>query len=232
MSTEPPSTFEGILDDAAASHPAPAPNAPTLAQDVAQLVGVDVAPAQPGDAPTVSAPPMRLLDKRGNEWNPARHVTPPTTTARGTWKLLRGAGDGAACLPAPTAPPAPAAPAPGQVSTPAPLPTPPPINTRAQAEAWADCAFGVLASVIDPIWKPADAERENIIAALDKWMIASGFTADLTPGWALVIAVGTYSLPRALHPATKQRIGKLVAARKAAKLQLADAGGDVDAQAA
>jgi len=68
--------------------------------------------------------------------------------------------------------------------------------------------FGITTSVGGAHWSPSDDERKNIEQCTSKYLEAQDIK-DVPPGWALVLVVGMYSLPRIFHPETKKQVKKI-----------------------
>jgi hypothetical protein len=152
-------TIDTLLDASVESHPKPSAIADELVNEAAGELCATDSPGSPG-------------------WDPTLHASPPTRTARGTWKLLRGrAAREAAAAAAGIA---------GDVAG---------ADPDASAEAMCDTFFGCAAGMFGERWEPTPAERRNVQSALARYFRASG-TIDLPPGLALVLAVGAYALPR------------------------------------
>jgi hypothetical protein len=75
-----------------------------------------------------------------------------------------------------------------------------------------NCAFmsvmaftGVAQGIFGDEWKAEEAEADMLTEATTQYFHSQGIT-DITPGWALVLAVGGYALPRFMMPKTKAKI--------------------------
>jgi hypothetical protein len=181
----PDDSLDSVLDRAVADHPAPSPIADEL---IAEAQAENA--AQPVDVQRTQLPPG---------FNPDLHVWPPTKTARGTWRKLRS---GQTNPPAVVAQLAPKDDAAGDVAAATPA---------AAADAMCATFFALAAAMIGPEWHPTDEERTAIVDALTRYYATAG-VIDLPPGVALALAVGAYAVPRAMLPATRQRIAKLIGA--------------------
>jgi hypothetical protein len=171
--------LDQLVDEAVEAHPMPSASAPVLiAEAQAELAGDT--PAQPG-----------AHDGAPAGWDPRVHVSPPTSTARGGWKLKPGirASDVAALIGAPEGAPA---------------------DTATAANDHAELFFGLCAMALGPEWKPEDAEASEIKRQLQRVYDKHG-CIDLPPGAALALAVSMYALPRAMLPSTRERIGAAAA---------------------
>lgn len=116
-------------------------------------------------------------------WNPEIHESPPRKTTRGTWALRRGAR--AAC---PDAPPDPVTAAQNMCAT----------------------FFAMAAALLGEEWAPSEGERAEVERCLARVFVAHG-AIDLPPVAGLIVALGMYSIPRALQPESREKIGRAVA---------------------
>ncbi len=123
-------------------------------------------------------------------WDPRFHVDPPTRTARGGWKLKPGvrSSDVTALIDEEGNAPA---------------------DSATCASNLCDTFFAIAAALLGDAWAPADAEAAEIKRCLTRYFDVNG-SIDLPPGWALGLAVGTYALPRALLPETRERVAGAV----------------------
>lgn len=188
-------TLDDVVGAAAAAHPHPNQQAPQIVADVmARHGGGDDSADAPAPTTAPQAPAQR--DNKGNAYDAALHESPARITARGTWAKRRGpmaldefaplTADGATAV-APTAP------------------APPPVDHRAMAQAWCDKLFAVAILFRGPHWEPSEAERRDVSSAMERWMRDSGWAVDLPPGWALLLSVGLYALPRVQVDAAQRK---------------------------
>lgn len=219
---DPSTTFDALVADAADAHPLPSAQAHRAAAELAERLDLD--PPAADAPPAVAQQPRQALsvalrDRFGDPWDPTQHSTPPDITARGTWrKLPRGAAPpdqdddtGSAESVTPAAGADPLGPESGGGPAPDAQPIPVAAQVRHPACAWSEMFFATARMVLGPAWEPAPAERDEINRALARWMDAQQLTADLPPGWALVMAVGVYALPRSTDPETIRRAAVLAA---------------------
>ena len=84
-------------------------------------------------------------------------------------------------------------------------------NYRLAAERYFDMFHNLAAAGFqDPAWHPRDNnEREFVVEPLQKYLESQG-AQDLPPGWALVVAIGLYSLARTQSPPTKAKLGMVI----------------------
>ncbi|MDH4379166.1 MAG: hypothetical protein QE263_04600 [Vampirovibrionales bacterium] len=75
-----------------------------------------------------------------------------------------------------------------------------------------NCAFmavmsftGVAQGIFGDEWKPGESEMDMLTQSTTDYFHAQGIT-DITPGWALVLGIGAYALPRLTMPKTKAKI--------------------------
>lgn len=184
-----------LAADAADNHPEPSPVAAEVLRDAQQQHAPDAAQQQHA---TAAQQATQQRDRSGATWNAAQHAYPPRLTTRGTWAKRR-AGD--AQTPQPCASPAPT-PAAQQPTDAQPGVVPQLVagpSPHEAAQLWAARFFAVATSLMGDHWQPTPPEEKDVASCLGRYFEIHG-SIDLPPGWALVVAVATYALPRSFHP--------------------------------
>jgi hypothetical protein len=180
-------TLDDVLNRAVGSHPEPSTIAPEL---IAQADADDATPAhQVAGAARVVFP---------DGFDPAIHIYPPQRTARNTWRKLRP-GQKNENLPST-----------GNVGADVASA----VTSAGAAENVCAAFFGIAPALLnratDVDWSPTPEERTAVVDALTRYFDAHG-SIDIPPGVALILAVGTYALPRAMQLERVQALyGKLL----------------------
>lgn len=186
----PDASLADVLDRAVAGHPAPSAIAPELIAEAQQEFST------PAHQATTAA---RVYP---SGFDPALHVYPPEKTARGTWrKLRRGQANNLDAL----------NPSPSEFDD-AAAESQPGESPAQAAENVCATFFAIAPALLGGEWEPTTEERAAVQTALTRYYAANG-SIDLPPGLALILAVGTYALPRAMAMPAVQRLYTKAAAK-------------------
>lgn len=199
-------TLDQLVGDNIASHPQPSPEASRIVADMLS----DGASSATSAAPSTGAPrpATGTRDSRGTPYDPMLHVTSDAAggyvTARGTWRKrskLASADSISADIDALDAPPS------LDSATSAATPA---VDFASMADAWTERFFTTCTVLLGDDWEPSAAQRRDVRGSTERWMRASNWSVDLPPGWALVMAVGMYALPRVALQSTRDRVGAII----------------------
>jgi len=85
--------------------------------------------------------------------------------------------------------------------------------SRQAGVVMANTMLSICMGVFGEEWVPSDAEKMGLEHATGEWAVAQGIE-DFPPGVALVMAWGTFAVPRFFQPKTKARVAGFVAKAK------------------
>jgi len=196
--------LDDVIQEAIEAQPEPAATGAGVREELHTLT-MSAAPTADG---TPQAP---RVSRKGEIWNPRLHASPPSETARGTWRKLLG----------PNLSPV------GSVDA---LPVAPaPVSPAEAAHNTCATAFDTCALLLDQVfplgdgveWQPTEKERENIERALTRFYeLHPEWAVDLPPGAALAFAVAGYALPRLMAvPQVRELLQRVMHGRAKAKLK-------------
>jgi len=208
-------TLDDVVNGNVDGHPQPNAQAPEIVREVMRLHGGDSSGVTDqgrsvgtASQPASDQPAPGTPDSKGTPYDPAQHVTSGKyITARGTWRKRRDDDDSASASPGAVELP-PLAPA-DDASTAGAAPAV--TDHAAIADAWVDRAVTILRMALGDEWEPSPEQRRDLTASTARYMAATNWTMDLTPGWALLLSVTMYVAPRAALSSTRERVGAIIA---------------------
>jgi hypothetical protein len=185
--------LDTVIDDAVTAQPLQSDTGAGIRQELEALTPPPTPTAQTADG----APMRPLISRKGETWDALLHASPPSETARGTWRKLSRAF---------TAPAG-------------------DVDERCRRAAVETCAmaFDTCAPMLDAMlplpspmeWQPTDEERDSMERHLARFYTRyPEWCIDLPPGMALALAFGAYALPRVLAlPQAQALLSRLLSPR-------------------